>query len=667
MTEDRKYPTLFESIGVYLPSKAVSTKEVMAGCRNRLLFPLEQVTGISRRHQAGEFEFSIDLASKAMAICFYRSRIAASDIELLVCCNISRVDGPEHAFTFEPSTSLRLSKQFGCQQAITFDVSNGCAGLFTGILIADTFINQGLVKNAMVVSGEYITHLTDAAQKEIRNDMDPRLACLTLGDSGAAIILERSSDPDYGFSEIDLQTLGRYSSLCVAKLSDRPQNGGIMLTDALQMSSASIRHGVAHAVETLRRAQLPLAAFRHIFAHQTSRSSLKGAAHEINNYFGAGVRSEEKLADNLANCGNTATTTQIVALWKYLLEGKVCTGDRVVFSCTGSGLTVGTALYRFDDLPERLQNPEQRSAPVRRSPNTSRSALTSAAVSRIRIEAVGIAWPAAQREPNGIAMACDAVSECLSRSNYTADDIDLLICCGVYRNEFLAEPALAAVIAGKMGMGLNGRNILAFDVLNGATGFLNACQVGSEMIRSGKRRSVMIVAAEIENNGSDGNLLGLAEMASAVILDGGGGDRGFERFHFEMYPEQSDAVFTRLAIHDNRGVLHIERKPDWEERYRHCIRATIRKLLETGSFDPSKCRLALVPHLSPAFVSELSGLLDLPPDLIAGGSGFGDLFTSFVPYTVRSAAPFGVTASKASALIVTAGSGVQIGCAIYHL
>ena len=38
--------TLIESLGVYLPQKVVSTAEVVGGCRSKLDFPLERMTGI---------------------------------------------------------------------------------------------------------------------------------------------------------------------------------------------------------------------------------------------------------------------------------------------------------------------------------------------------------------------------------------------------------------------------------------------------------------------------------------------------------------------------------------------------------------------------------------------------------------------------------------------
>src|SRR4051812_13503355 len=58
--------TLIESLGVYLPPRSVTTKEVIRGCKRMILFPLEKMTGIHSRRMAGDGEYSIDLARKAV-------------------------------------------------------------------------------------------------------------------------------------------------------------------------------------------------------------------------------------------------------------------------------------------------------------------------------------------------------------------------------------------------------------------------------------------------------------------------------------------------------------------------------------------------------------------------------------------------------------------------
>ncbi len=181
-----------ESLGCYLPPREVTTEQVLADCRVKLDFPLKRMTGIHARRMAGDTEFAIDLAARAVADCLARSAHGPLDIDLLICCNISRFDGPNHRLTMEPTTAARLRAQFGFSNATAFDVSNACAGTFTAIHLVDTLLREGVIRRAMVVSGEYITHLTRTAQREIESFMDPRLACLTLGDSGMAMILEQA-------------------------------------------------------------------------------------------------------------------------------------------------------------------------------------------------------------------------------------------------------------------------------------------------------------------------------------------------------------------------------------------------------------------------------------------------------------------------------------------
>src|SRR5262249_2752074 len=82
---------------------------------------------------------------------------------------LSLLAGADHA--------PRLQKEFGFVNALAFDITNACAGTFTGIWLADMMLRLGLVQSALVVSGEYISHLTRTAQQEIEDFMDPRMAC----------------------------------------------------------------------------------------------------------------------------------------------------------------------------------------------------------------------------------------------------------------------------------------------------------------------------------------------------------------------------------------------------------------------------------------------------------------------------------------------------------
>nr|HID59088.1 hypothetical protein [Desulfobacterales bacterium] len=351
--------SLIESIGVYIPPKMVSSEEVLKGCRVRPRVPLERLTGIRVRPMAGEREFAIDLAKKAVEKCLANSKFCPEDIEILICANICRYDGPNFKIFFEPSTSIKLKKHFGFKNAIVFDISNACAGMFTAIIIIDSYIKCGMIKRGMVVSGEYITHLTRNAQMEITRSLDPQFASLTLGDSGAALILEESPDPSIGFHEIDIYSAGRYSGYCIAKPSKKEHGGAVMLTNSIKLHSVAVEHGVRHFSYIMNKNGWKKKRINHFIFHQTAKTAIRSGGARINRYTGENICSPENLIINLAHRGNTSSTTHFVALWDNIINNRINSGDNIVFGIQASGLTIGTATYTLDDLPDRIRKRER--------------------------------------------------------------------------------------------------------------------------------------------------------------------------------------------------------------------------------------------------------------------------------------------------------------------
>src|SRR5215213_258601 len=147
---DRQFKTLIESLGVYLPARAVSTDDILKGCRTPMNIPFERLSGIRTRRVVGEGEYSIDLAKRAIEVCLARSKRGPKDVDLILSCSISRYDRPDFGFSFEPNTAVQLRHHFGFTNALAIDISNACAGLFTGISIVDTLLDLGAIDCALV-------------------------------------------------------------------------------------------------------------------------------------------------------------------------------------------------------------------------------------------------------------------------------------------------------------------------------------------------------------------------------------------------------------------------------------------------------------------------------------------------------------------------------------
>lgn len=670
---DQKLNTIIESIGVYLPTQALSTDQVIQGCKNPIPFPFEKVTGIKSRRVAGQHEFSIDLAKRAVAECLSNSKYHPADIDLLICCNISRYDG-QNMLAFEPCTSIKLRKDFDFSNALVFDITNACAGMFTGIYIVDAFLKAGAIRRGMVVSGEYITHLTQSAQREIEGFMDSRMACLTLGDAGAALLLEQATDQQTGFQEIDMQTFGRYGQYCIAKTSE--QGGMIMYTDSVNLTDVAVKSGAKHAMDVLERGGWGAETFQHLIMHQTSSTTLNSARNEINRLLNSTVCHDGNTINNLEQRGNTASTSHVVALADQIHNQKIQSGDKVIFSVSASGLTTGTALYVFDDLPDRLRQMETKQAPEPQQTPTKRFYSDKKGIGpRIRIESVGTVPESTIERKDSFALLSLAASNCLAQSTYQCNDIGLLIYSGVYRSDYVLEPAYAALLAGELGMNATGtgpddQKTFAFDVFNGALGFLNACYVAQQMIAAGKYQTAMLVTAEHENNAVlfPAEQVGIRETASAFILDVHPVDgRGFSRFLFGYHEESLHAYITYCNLKEVIPQLHVEKDAKLEALYHDTILPAVQELLELENLDFQQIDWVFPPQISTDFITRLSEKLNLPRQRFVDAVGDGpDLFSSSLPYALEYANAKGWTKPGQIGLMIVVGSGIQVGCAIYH-
>jgi 3-oxoacyl-[acyl-carrier-protein] synthase III len=673
------YRTVIESLGVYLPPKEVTTKEILRACKQKIFLPLQRLTGIKSRRMAGDEEFAIDLAQRAISECLARSKYSPEDIDLVVCCNISRYDGPDFEFSFEPSTSVRLQRHFGFKNALAFDISNACAGMFTGINIADGYIKAGLIQRALVVSGEYITHLTLTAQKEIAGRNDDRFACLTLGDSGAAVLLERSENPNVGFHAVDMYTLGAFSDYCIARPTHEKHGGAIMFTESVKLHTVAIAESVKHFGHLLMGMKWPREAFNYVIMHQTARTAIQQTATMINKVFKDKIcDTKTNMINNLERRGNTSTTTHFVALWDNIINERIQPGDNVVFAIQASGITIGTAPYTFDEFPLRMRRFEKAAAEGKRMPAQLPAASHAAPAlrsrhRRVRIESVGTI-------PEGTVVAADAIElvraaaeNCFASSAHRREEIDLLIHSGVHRNDFICEPAIAAMIAGRLGVNgegtaADGPKTFAYDVFNGAVGFLNACYNGIAMIRSRKFRNVMVVASEIENNASlDKELLGVKETGSAIILDESSNDVGFGNFIFRYFTDYIDSFRSQIGQEGGTSYLKFMRNPEIENQYLRCIADAVRDLLKREGLSFDQIKAIFPPQISSEFIAHLSERLEVVKSKFVDVAQEGvDLFTSSLPYTLKSAQERKLVGSGDIGLIINVGSGIQVGCAIYY-
>jgi 3-oxoacyl-[acyl-carrier-protein] synthase III len=342
------YTSRFAGIGASIPERRLSTDELMASTKHETDIQLEQLTGIRERHIVAEGEDSYTLALAAARDALAHADCAPEDLDTLIVSSISRHVGGLRV-QLEPPVNVSLKEALGAERAISFDISNACAGMMTGVFILNDLIRQGRIRRGMVVSGEYISELGRNAAQEVRTVMDDQLASLTLGDAGAAAILERAPEGAPGIEVAGFTTLSEHSRLCVA-FPAKIGPGVTMHTKAREIHKAATEDAVPMLREVLDRAGLEFDEIDYLIPHQTSARAIKKAMGEFSEGLGATPKHVVITVDEL---GNTASTTHFVALSKYLREGRFAEDDRVLLLSLASGLEVGIVIFKVDQLVGR--------------------------------------------------------------------------------------------------------------------------------------------------------------------------------------------------------------------------------------------------------------------------------------------------------------------------
>ena len=333
-----------ESVGVKLPSRRLMTKDLMNQTKHRTRIQLERLTGIHERHIVGPGESSFTLATGAARDCLDHSQHQAPEIEMLVSTSITRSRG-RSSQTFEPPLSLYIKQAIGATQAVSFDLSNACAGMLTGVFLLQDLITRGEISCGMVVSGEYISHLSWNAARQIRSLFSKQLASLTLGDAGAAVIVERAPRGS-GIDVIGFTTLAEHSRLCLA-FPSTVGPGAQMYTKSRTLHKVAIEDMAPLVAEVIGEAGIDLSDIDYLIPHQTSARAIRTATSEFVRRLGARPK---HVVLNLEEYGNTSSTTLFVALHKYLEEQRIKKGDRVMLLALASGIEIGTAIFTVDNL-----------------------------------------------------------------------------------------------------------------------------------------------------------------------------------------------------------------------------------------------------------------------------------------------------------------------------
>lgn len=328
-----------KAISYYLPERIVTNEELLKEFPEWSVDKVAAKVGVNSRHVAAENETAGDLAEKAARKLFDEYDIDPKSIDFLLLCTQS----PDY---FLPSTSCILQDRLGIPtSAGAFDYNLGCSGCIYGMAMAKGLIAAGIAKNVLLLTAETYNKYLHPSDKSNRS---------IFGDGAAACLISTE-----GFAEIGEFSLGTDGSgannLIVKTGAARQKNmtgefveddeGHIWYDDYLYMNGGAIFNFTLDAVpammkDILSKNNMEKEQIDYYLFHQANKFML-------NTIRKVCVLPKDKFYVNLANTGNTVSSTVLIGLKDCVESGTIKSGDKVMISGFGVGLSWGGTILNF--------------------------------------------------------------------------------------------------------------------------------------------------------------------------------------------------------------------------------------------------------------------------------------------------------------------------------
>jgi 3-oxoacyl-[acyl-carrier-protein] synthase-3 len=290
-------------------------------------------TGIRERRIAapGETCSAMSLASARQALAV--AQLAPADLDLIIVATST----PDYHV---PSVASIVQDQLGAKKAAAFGLRAGCTGWVYALVTASQFIQTGGYRNALIIGTEHLS---------VAVDWTDRNTCVLFGDGSGAVVLETSEQPT-GLLSFDMGSDGSdYDALIFPGCAGAHPPSHQVIDQRLHYVRMDGRRVFKFATRVLSDSArkvivdggLAVDDVALIIPHQANDRIIELARRRLN-------VPPEKIMINIDRYGNTSAASIPLALVDAVEEGRLRSGDNVVFCGFGAGLTWASAAWHWE-------------------------------------------------------------------------------------------------------------------------------------------------------------------------------------------------------------------------------------------------------------------------------------------------------------------------------
>jgi 3-oxoacyl-[acyl-carrier-protein] synthase III len=285
------------------------------------------------------------------------------------------------------------------------------------------------------------------------------------------------------------------------------------------------------------------------------------------------------------------------------------------------------------------------------------------------IDRVAISERGWRSRHSALRLAVKSAEDCLREAGRTADEIDMLINAGIYRDRNLAEPALAALIQQDIGANPeepheNAHGTFSFDVANGACGVLTALQIADGFLNSRAIDCALVIASDADPGHRQSEDFPFAPTGASLLCSWTDDGRGLGRTYWKNVPEHADAFAATIGLQGgHRNVLRIHESSSADAQYAEAAALAVNRCLSESHLTIEDIDAIAAAPAKPGFRAALAKHLGVATDGITVGDE--GMHTAALASAFDSASKS--VGERGLILLVAVGAGITAGAALYRL
>jgi 3-oxoacyl-[acyl-carrier-protein] synthase-3 len=306
-------------LGHYLPEEVVTNDPIA----ERIGVDDEWIvrrTGIRSRRRAAPDERLIDLAANAGAQALKDAQTDPDEIDLVLVASLSQDQ-------LTPNAAPLVAHALGADRAGALDLGAACSGWLSGLSLAAAQVEIGRADRVLLIGAEILTRLTD---------YEDRKTAALWGDGAGAVVIGAEADGAIG--PVVLSADGGLADVITASHEER-----LLRVEGHETFQTAVKRLSEATLEALALAELSLDDIDLFVYHQANARILRAVGERLD-------LAPEKVADYIAEVGNTSAASIPLTLALLRDDGRLHAGQRVLVSAIGAGFTwgAGTITWEID-------------------------------------------------------------------------------------------------------------------------------------------------------------------------------------------------------------------------------------------------------------------------------------------------------------------------------